>query len=483
MIGPKGIGKFETVFISHRQKETLDALEKGEIESIRVSQKLPVDRIVSFGLREGFLQDGFKKFPDPRKSWEVPIEVLLLPQILQCLHDEHSLLLAPYMLNSSDLITKLGYNIRILTDGFNRKNTYPRQTAFHGETLKHLLLKAKAGSLIHWFNQDWLPIWRANSPGRTHQYILDGTRIEVPAHLAKKYQGSGCVENEDGTYSYGYKAVWLQEIIDQKGVIVSLKIVPIQVHDLQAARELIDEFPFEKNAVLIADRGFIDAEWITHLKRDRLIDVFIPLRHNMQATQAAIAMADHRGLWKKHPTREKQTVADFTSEDGGLFWKECPVLKTGVLARWMKKDGTPDEVLFVTTKEGQNGAKILATYDQRAEIEESHRQMKENQGLETLPSKKFVQVVFRIIMGVIGFNLMNLFLNSENCKTFDEFSLKTLRQKRMEEENPKVIVYTEKTFAILRFLEFLPLILELEESVRRKLSRLFKNLNLSPAPL
>jgi hypothetical protein len=29
----------------------------------------------------------------------------------------------------------------------------------------------------------------------------------------------------------------------------------------------------------------------------------------------------------------------------------------------------------------------------------------------------------------------------------------------------------------------LPLILELEECVRKKLSRLFKNLNLSPAPL
>jgi len=483
MIGPKGIGKFGSQFIAHRQEETLDALQKGEIESIRISQKLPVDRIVSFGLQEGFLQDGLKKFPDPRKLWEVPIEVLLLPQILQRLNDEHSLLLAPYMLNSSDLITKLGYNVRILNEGFNRRNKHPRQTAFHGETLKHLLLKAKSGQLIDWFNHDWLPIWRAHAPGRTHQYILDGTRIEISMHSAKKYQGSGCVDNGDGTYSYGYKAVWLQEVIDQKGIIVAMKIVPIQAHDLQAARELIDEFPFEKGAVLIADRGFIDAEWITHLKRDRDIDLFIPLRHNMQVTQAAISMADHRGLWKIHPTREKQVIAEFTAEDGGLFWKECPVLTTGVLARWTKKDGTQDEVLFVTTKEGQSGKKILATYDQRAEIEESHRQMKENQGLETLPSKKFVHVVFRVLMGVIGFNLMNLFLNSENCKTFEEFSLKSLRQKRMEEENPKVIVYTEKTFAVLRFLEFLPLILELEDQVRKKLSRLFKNLNLSPAPL
>jgi hypothetical protein len=70
-------------------------------------------------------------------------------------------------------------------------------------------------------------------------------------------------------------------------------------------------------------------------------------------------------------------------------------------------------------------------------------------------------------MGVIGFNLRNLFLNSEDCKTFNEFSLKSLRQKRIEEENPKVIVYTDKTFAVIHLLEFLPLILDLKVQVQK----------------
>ncbi len=64
----------------------------------------------------------------------------------------------------------------------------------------------------------------------------------------------------------------------------------------------------------------------------------------MDATQAAIAMADHRKLWKPHLSREEQQVAEFKAEDGGLFWKECSVLSSGVLVRWMKKDGTPDEI-------------------------------------------------------------------------------------------------------------------------------------------
>ena len=37
-------------YIAHRQKVTLDALKKGEIERVQVSQNLPVDKIAAFGL-------------------------------------------------------------------------------------------------------------------------------------------------------------------------------------------------------------------------------------------------------------------------------------------------------------------------------------------------------------------------------------------------------------------------------------------------
>lgn len=99
----KGIDLIEPDYLAHRQNEALDALEKGEIEQICVSVARPVDQIVTFGLRSGFLKPALQSFPDPRKNWEVPIDILLLPQILQRLNDEHSLLLAPYMLNSADL--------------------------------------------------------------------------------------------------------------------------------------------------------------------------------------------------------------------------------------------------------------------------------------------------------------------------------------------------------------------------------------------
>jgi len=246
--------------IHHRQKETLEALQKGEIENVRISKNLPVDRIVEFGLKEGLLQKGLRSFPDPRQSFEVPIDALLLPQILQRLNDEHSLLLAPYMLNNAALMTQLGYNAQVLEDGFNGRNLYPREAPFHGETLKHVLLQTKPDQLIEWFNTKWLPLWRVHAPGRTRQYILDGCKIEIPAHRLNDYQGAGVVKNQDGTSSFGYKAVWLQEIIDQKGIFVALKIVPIQVHDLDVAKDLIAEFPFElKSSILrIVDSSMLN---------------------------------------------------------------------------------------------------------------------------------------------------------------------------------------------------------------------------------
>jgi hypothetical protein len=56
-----------------------------------------------------------------------------------------------------------------------------------------------------------------------------------------------------------------------------------------------------------------------------------------------------------------------------------------------------------------------------------------------MPLKKFVQVVFRVIMGTISYNLFNLFLNSEQCADLGEYSLKTHRQKRkIDEKNPEI---------------------------------------------
>lgn len=81
--------------------------------------------------------------------------------MIQRLDDEHSLVLAPYMLNSAELLTGLGFSARVLEEGFNNKNKHPREAPFNGETLKHVLLSSKADRLIKWFNTDWNQLMKA----------------------------------------------------------------------------------------------------------------------------------------------------------------------------------------------------------------------------------------------------------------------------------------------------------------------------------
>jgi hypothetical protein len=455
--------------IFQKQEETIAALKSGDIDSMRVSNKLPIDDIVKYGLKENFLREGLKSFPDPRKMYDIPIEVLLLPQVIQRLDDEHSLLLAPYMLNSAELMTELGYSAKVLEQGFNEKNTYPRTAPFNGETLKHVLLSVKADSLVEWFNRDWNKLMKESAPGRTRQYIMDGTEILVPKHLLDKYEGAGVVKDSQDEVSFGYKVVWIQEIIDRKGVIRAMKFAPIQTHDLKIGKELVSGFDFEEGSLLLMDRGFIDGEWITHLKDVRKVDVCIPLRGNSEITQFAVAQAAVDKSWSAHPTREGQRIYQIKKSE--LDWKLCQIFNSGVLVNFIKKNGEEENIVFVDTRKGLSGKTILATYDQRAEIEESHRQMKCFQGLEQLPSKKLVHVVFRIIMGTIAYNLFNLFLNSEKCVGLADYSLKTHRQKRSaeEERNPDVIIYSGNMFAIIKNLDFLEIVIKSKKAIQMKI--------------
>lgn len=467
----------EPRILKHRQEEVIDALKKGEISRIRYDQKWPADQLVRYALDEGILQEGLRSFPDPRKKWEVPIEIMLLAHVMQRLNDEHSLLLAPYMINSADIVTRLGYNAQVLQDGFNDRARYEREAPFHGETMKHVLAHLKPYPLIRWFNEKWHPILRRHSPGRSKQYIVDGTDIEIPEKHVRFYKGAGVRRNPDETYSYGYKMVWIYEIIDNKGVIIALDIAPIQVHDIEVARPLVARTAIEPGATLIMDRGFIDSIWISHLKEDLGIDVVLPLRKNMDVTQAAVTWADNRNQWREHPNpdraREGQKMAEIDLPE--LFWAECPALQSAALVRFKnKRTEETENVLFVTTRKNTTAARILEIYDQRPEIEEAHRQLKLFQNIEQLPSKKLTHVVFRILVGVIGYNLMNLFLNSEHCKNYSEFSLKTLRQKRRPEPNPDVMIYTENSFAVMKNTRLMILLLRLGKEVQEKLAQLFE---------
>src|SRR5262245_11180523 len=111
----------------------------------------------------------------------------------------------------------------------------------------------------------------------------------------------------------------------------------IQVHDLALCRLLLAEAPVLRAGDLrLEDRGFLDGVTVSDLKRQRRVDVILPLKANILATQEAIALAAMADQWQAHPTRADQGIALVRGVEH--MWTECTVpLNACVIRFWNKK--------------------------------------------------------------------------------------------------------------------------------------------------
>lgn len=118
------------------------------------------------------------------------------------------------------------------------------------------------------------------------------------------------VKNADGTLSRGYKLATLRTVLDHAGVLTHVALSAIQVHDRAWCRPGLEAAPvLRAGDVLLEDRGCIDGATLSDLQRKRRVDVIIPLKANMLATQEAIHPAEMADTWQTHPTRTEQTIA------------------------------------------------------------------------------------------------------------------------------------------------------------------------------
>src|SRR5215475_4051502 len=104
---------------------------------------------------------------------------------------------------------------------------------------------------------------------------------------------AGVVKNDDGTYARGYKLATLRTLLDSAGLLTPVALSAIQVHDMAVCRPLLPQAPvLRAGDLVLEDRGFIDGATLAELKRTRKVDVILPLKANMLATQEAIQLAE-----------------------------------------------------------------------------------------------------------------------------------------------------------------------------------------------
>jgi hypothetical protein len=183
------------------------------------------------------------------------------------------------------------------------------------------------------------------------------------------------VKNEDGTLSRGYTLATLRTLLDSAGLLTHVALSAIQVHDMAWCRPLLAAAPvWRAGDLLLEDRGFLDGATVSHVKRQRQVDVIIPLKANMLATQEAMQLAAMADQWDAHPSRAEQRIA--WVHGVAHMWPECAVpLHAGVMRFWNKKKKCPDHIVLVTTDLKLNAPWMVRHDEERPEIAQDYEQM------------------------------------------------------------------------------------------------------------
>ena len=328
-----------------------------------------------------------------------------------------------------------------------------------------------AEQLVAWYNQQvgvsMLHYARLGKGRRIH--ILDTTRVEVPLETGT-YEGSGVVKNEDGTLSRGYKLATLRTLLDSAGLLTQVAMAAIQVHDMALCRPLLEAAPvLRAGDLLLEDRGFIDGATLSDLKRKRRVDVIIPLKANMLATQEAKQLAEMAGTWQTHPSRPEQTIALVRGVEP--MWAECEVpLNACVIRFWNKKKKRTDHIILVTTDLSLSAPWIVRHYEERPELEQDYEQMKSGGWqLKKLSATRYSEIVCYVLTVVLSYSLYQLFANTQAGTRFADKTRQALAFEQLRTQRTHIIVYAGGFFEIFETLSFAHFILQLPAAAQDRL--------------
>ncbi len=496
------------------------AIELGEIAHLETASEELTDAFLLFAIESGLLQTWAEAFPDPRREPEIGMEVILPAHLAARFAGLYSLRKAGYVLRSARVLGALGYSVEVIepTQGLSLRGTSDDKL-FSGDVVRKLLVQMEqqadlsqavrllppqeprvavkvrerasrravkqavdeaeaearaqlvAAQLVAWYNQhvgvSMVQYARLGRGRRIH--ILDTTHVEVALETGT-YECSGVVKNDDGTYSRGYKLATLRTLLDSAGLLTHVALSAIQVHDLALCRPLLEQARvLRPGDLLLEDRGFLDGATLSELKGTRQVDVIIPLKANMLATQEAIALAELADKWDAHPSRAEQTIAWVRGVEH--MWPECHVpLNACVIRFWNKKKKRIEHIVLVTTDLELSASWMVRHYEERPEIEQDYEQMKSGGWqLQKLSSTRYSEIVFYVLTVVLSYSLYHLFANTQAGKRFADKTRQAIAFEQLRTQRTHIIVYAGERFEIFETLSFVQMVLQLAPPVQETL--------------
>ena len=495
------------------------AIELGDLVHLETANEELTDEFLLFAIESGLSKKWAATFPDPRVEPEIGMEVILPAHIAGRFAGLYSLRKTGYVLNSARVLGALGYSVEVLEadQGLSVRGTSDDQL-FSGDVVRKLLVKMEkqvdlsqpvagpdpepsvvvkvrqrasrravkqsvdeaeaevrarqvADQLVSWYNQQvGISLLKYARLGRGRRiHILDTTHVEVPLETGT-YECSGVVKNEDGTYSRGDKLATLRTLLDRAGLLSQVALSAIQVHDVALCRPLLEMAPvLRAGDLLLEDRGFIDGATLTHLKRKRRVEVIMPLKANMLATQEATQLAEMVKQWEPHPSRDDQHIAWVHHVEH--MWAECEVpLNACVIRFWNKKKQRLDHIVLVTTDLKLSASWIVRHYEERPEIEQDYQQMKSGGWqLNKLSSTRYSEMVFYVLTVVLSYSLYHLFANTQAGARFADKTRQAIAFEQLRSQRTHIIVYAGGYFELFETLSFVQIVLQLSPAVQARL--------------
>lgn len=492
----------------------LRALNQGDVDCVQGTAWSFPDLFFAFLLGPAdFLPWAASSFPSPRKRHLVPIWLELCCAIHMAVSEEPAFRGLDRLLKAGPILTRVKFNLGGCEGGFNFRNSKPRETVLCPDTVRKYFRTTDTQRLLDWFHGPILAWFRRKrSFAKSRVFALDSTYIVVPENERYKHtarialdksnqpidtSGLSSEEKKHLQYSPCYKLTYLLHLGEEPSngaepnrhfLIPAFRLGPGTDDSHAHGRWILDTVTQAggKGWVkwLVADRGFLDGQWLGELKKRCGTNLVVPLKKKMDAYEDVVGLARLGGSDVRW-----ETVRDERDDRGGVIvrervtafaevksWSQCPVpLYVALIHKeWRTREGEAkeDQWAIVSPEPFASGRDLVNFYHRRSRIEEVNRALKQPRRLDRFTSPEYSLVVSHIVFTLLTYSLLQSFLKShENWDLTNRF-LRTLRQEPSLGQEA-VIVYAKDNFGVFDQEDFTKILLQLPRPARaRMLERL-----------
>lgn len=453
------------------KQKVIKAIEEGNIDAADISFPNFIDDIILKMANIGLIYNFDDVVEDKRssKNSTIPLNIIITLSSTAKMKQMTSLTDIPFAITDSDVLAELGWSL------YNNNRDMEKGLISCGG-IRNFIRHYEANDFVNFYN-DYAQVTMKILNYDPDLHILDCTKVDVNPKN-DNYENSTTIK-DDGDLRRGYKIASLRGLLDTSGIIEEIEIGTMKTHDLTLSKDILLNSPALKPGdKIINDKGFLSREIMNKLKTEREVDTYIPIRKDMEIYKEAVSIAKNKDKedWNKHPQRKNQIVTSVSKVSD--FWQSDNPdqdVKLNTCVVYDKKD--EEYFVFVTTNLEETARQVIKTYELRPEIEEDFRQLKEFWQLEEFKSTKYDQIVFHIVMLLIGYMFYQLYKNTEEGSEYAGKSLPVILKKYEPEDKPKkVIIYADDYFGLFKFTKFLDIYTSCSEKIRKDLKEILDSI-------